>query len=155
MNNNNQTSNNWFIEKGTMLADINEKSRILAIAWWEGRAWSNYVSRSWFLWALLPPCCVCHEIASPLGWQGGCNSPIITFSTFKASSTVEKKICLLSTSPTKSFYHVTLAQFGSCFHPGSAIGQWVYNALISWKQTIHVLLKLDWEWTLGLHNQGW
>lgn len=27
----------------------------------------------------------------------------------------------------KSFYHITLAHFGSSYHPGPAIGQWVYN----------------------------
>ena len=91
--------------------------------------------------------CIVSVVRQPPLWVGkvACNSPIITSSRFKTSSTVEKKICLLSSIPSKSFYHVTLAQFGSPYHPGSVIGQWVYNALISWKQTTHLLLKLDWE----------
>lgn len=112
---------------GNVLTQIHWKSRAYTIAWWggqEGRQWSNYVTRFWFLWALLSLCWTHHhETAFPLGsarWLQQLYFYIFWVQTLMCS---EKKECLLSDSPGKYFYSMTLAQFGSCGQPRSGTGQ--------------------------------
>lgn len=77
----------------------------------------------------------------PLGWQGGCNSPIIHFLGSSLQVQWKRKYASYLVVLAKVFIIPHWLTSGS-YHPGPAIGQWVYNALIN-EETNHITHKLD------------
>ena len=100
----------------------------------------------------LIPCGIHCEVAFPL--EDGCTGSRTTFSNFRPSGTMEKKICVLFTSPSKNLHCVPLAQVWIRWW--SLTGYWSVGIECSdWLKPNNMFtLKLDLEWmSLDPQNQ--
>ena len=147
-----------FKQRGECIVSRKQKSRARATACWGGREGGKKECCP----AMLPdpgsselcliPCGIHCEVAFPL--EDGCTGSSTTFSNFRPSGTMEKKICVLFTSPSKNLHCVPLAQVWIRWW--SLTGYWSVGIECSdWLKPNNMFtLKLDLEWmSLDPQNQ--